>query len=72
MALESYGIVRMSANGQATLPVDLRKSFGIERQTLQLLAFADLESREIRLIEIQDADDLYETLAASNRAPKPG
>jgi bifunctional DNA-binding transcriptional regulator/antitoxin component of YhaV-PrlF toxin-antitoxin module len=68
MPLEHFGSAKISPNGQAGIPVELRRAFGIDKQSRPIQIFADLETREIRLIEDVDAEKLYELMRRLNRA----
>lgn len=66
MAIEHFGTTKISPNGQAGIPVGLRRALGINNQSRALQVFADVEKREIRLIEGMDAENLYELLRRLN------
>lgn len=66
MAIQHFGTTKISPNGQAGIPVDLRRALGINEQSRALQVFADVEKREIRLIEGVDAEGLYELLGRLN------
>lgn len=68
MPIEHYGSAKISPNGQAGLPIELRRALGIVKQSRSVQVFADIEAREIRLIEDVDAEKLYELLRRLNRA----
>lgn len=72
MTLESFGQVKISSAGQASLPVELRRALQIENKTRSLQVFADVDAREIRLIEGVDAESLYELLRQLNRDASDG
>lgn len=67
MAIEHFGSAKISPNGQAGIPVDLRRALGIYEQSQPIQVFADVENREIHLIEGVDGENLYELLRRLNR-----
>lgn len=71
MPLKHYGNATISRQGQAGIPVDLRRALGIEDQSCSVQVFADLEKREIRLIEDDDPERLYELMQRANQASGP-
>jgi bifunctional DNA-binding transcriptional regulator/antitoxin component of YhaV-PrlF toxin-antitoxin module len=68
MPIEHFGSAKISPNGQAGIPIDLRRALGIKDQSRPVQVFADVEKREIHLIEGVDAENLYELLRRLNRA----
>lgn len=67
MPIEHFGSAKISPNGQAGIPVDLRRALGIDEQSRPVQVFADVENREIHLIEGVDGENLYELLRRLNR-----
>lgn len=67
MPIEHFGSARISPNGQAGIPVELRRALGIYKQSRPIQVFADVENREIHLIEGVDGENLYELLRRLNR-----
>jgi bifunctional DNA-binding transcriptional regulator/antitoxin component of YhaV-PrlF toxin-antitoxin module len=67
MPLKHFGSTKISPNGQAGIPVELRRAFGINKRSQPIQIFANVETREIRLIEDVDGEKLYEVLQRLNR-----
>ncbi|MGC1165713.1 MAG: hypothetical protein WA862_06355 [Solirubrobacterales bacterium] len=69
MPIQYFGNAKISPNGQAGLPIGLRRALGIVEQSRPIQVFADIEAREISLIEDVDPKRLYELLRHLNRSP---
>ncbi|MDX6635562.1 MAG: hypothetical protein QOF06_1765 [Solirubrobacterales bacterium] len=67
MAIEHFGSAKISPNGQAGIPVKLRRALGIDEKSQPVQVFADVANREIHLIEGLDAESLYRLLQRINR-----
>lgn len=72
MSIEHFGSAKISPNGQAGIPVGLRRALGIDNESRPVQVFADLERREIHLIADVDAEKLYELMRRLNRVSERG
>ena len=68
MPIEHFGSAKISPNGQAGIPVELRRALGINKKSQSVQVFADVEKREIHLVEGPDAENLYQLLRRIKRA----